>query len=156
LPELKYGKSKSIKAIDAQIPTPQVISSSLAALPNTPIPATSKLPNGIPPSSSASVEVSTSLTNPPAPVSPQMPPTPGKSVCYIHILLYVVLIHWDSLERKARNESKDIVHIRVIFGFYPFINAFIHDDGSLNILQPTTMTWLIGVIEPNLGVWGKQ
>jgi len=76
-------------------------------------------------------------------------------VISISCLLYAVLIHCDSLERKARNESKDIVHIRVIFGFYPFINAFIHDDGSLNILHPTTMTWLIGVIEPNLGVGGK-
>jgi len=63
--ELKYGKSKPTKAIDAQT---QVISSSLAALPNTP--ATSKPPNGSTPSSTY-VETSTT------PATPAMPSKPS-------------------------------------------------------------------------------
>jgi translocation protein SEC66 len=77
--ELKYGKSKPTKAIDAQIPTPQAISSSLAALPNTPIPVTSKPPNGAMPSSKADAVTPISPVTPATPTTPATPVTPSKS-----------------------------------------------------------------------------
>jgi len=68
--DLKYGKSKTTKAIDAQIPTAQAISSSLAALPNTSIPSASKPPNGAASISTTGSEMLTTPATSPVPVTP--------------------------------------------------------------------------------------
>jgi len=66
--ELKYGKTK---AIDAQVPTPQAVSSTLAALPAGNAPSPAKPLNGsVPPAPGASAQnPSTPPASPPASLS---------------------------------------------------------------------------------------
>jgi len=69
--ELKYGKSK---AVDAQVPTPQAVFSSLAALPSGPEPNAPTMAKPL----NGSTEATSNVNNTPA-TSPPTQSTPSKS-----------------------------------------------------------------------------
>lgn len=108
LSELKYGKTK---AIDAQIPTPQAISSTLAALPSGPTSTPSKPipPKPIPKAANGSTNTSSAGAETPAEhAASSATGTPSKSVSKLYVPLPLCLAKFMIVTAIKKREEAQV------------------------------------------------